>query len=72
MIKVYLREYLIKSVSDDYSMHIVTHMKTVLEPWIKQNIPEGEWRRDGVTIWSYRYEFEHESNAVAFKLTFGI
>lgn len=68
MIRVYLYDYFLREQIP--SNGLVDHMFEVMRPWLAENT-EG-YSFDGVTRYSLRYEFEHEADALAFKLRFGI
>ena len=41
-----------------------------MEKWCKENVPAQYWERNGVTRYSYRFQFKDKQDALAFKLTF--
>jgi hypothetical protein len=45
---------------------------TCLKNWLHENLEKGTWKKDGITRISWRFYFEHEEDAVMFKLVFNI
>lgn len=68
MTRVYLHDYFERNQIADY----LGVMLATFKPWIVKNVEKGKWHMDGVTQYSYRFEFEDPQDAVAFKLRFGI
>ncbi len=41
-------------------------------PWCMENCKKGYWETNGVTRFSYKFQFENAEDAMCFKLVFGI
>jgi len=68
MIRVYLEDYFERNGLEAGLLY----MRREMQPWIRENVPSGCWCMDGVTRYSFRFEFLYEEDVIAFKLRFGI
>ena len=40
--------------------------------WCQNNLDDSAWEQNGVTMYSYRFQFRNSQDALAFKLRFGV